>query len=324
MGLNTLSTRVGNTVATPFRVGGEGINALANIPRQGMSAFKNIAEVQKQTWDALVHNFLNFSKVETKGYKKLFAIGSNLVSACTRRPAMIMASDITSTFNQWVWQPFKKLLYTPGKMFSWMRNATRILSKKEGFDFQTYDTHEVPDIWINKNKNKWFFGGVSWSSKETTKKPSKATVKESPKESSKESSKEKPQEKPKENITSASWSSVGEKKTDTGNPSWSEKPANDDTKKEKTETPKTKESIEKEKNTPEWKMLSPEHKEYSKKEYNILLKDMPTREWILAYGQQTNKWNTVEEIIANVKKDNPTFAGYLQEIATQSDQKMAA
>jgi hypothetical protein len=113
-----------------------------------------VAEVQKQTLNALVHNFLNFSKVEGKWYQKMLRIPVNAVSACTRRPAMILASDVTSSFNQGIWQPFKKLLYTPGKMFTGMRNATRLFSKKKGFDFQTYDTHETPDIWITKNQNK--------------------------------------------------------------------------------------------------------------------------------------------------------------------------
>jgi len=32
--VDTGALRVGNTVATPLRIGGEGLNALANIPRQ--------------------------------------------------------------------------------------------------------------------------------------------------------------------------------------------------------------------------------------------------------------------------------------------------
>ena len=64
--LNTMTLATGNTVATPFRRWGEIVHALANIPRQGCSSVKNIAEVNKQTWDALVDNFLNFSKVQGK------------------------------------------------------------------------------------------------------------------------------------------------------------------------------------------------------------------------------------------------------------------
>ena len=65
-----------------------------------MSGAKNIAEVSKQTRDALVHNFTNFSKVEGKWYQKMLKVPVNLASAITRRPAMIAASGIASGLNQ--------------------------------------------------------------------------------------------------------------------------------------------------------------------------------------------------------------------------------
>jgi hypothetical protein len=44
---------------------------IANVLRQGKSSAKNTAEVGKQTVDALVDNFLNFSKVDGKRYQRL-------------------------------------------------------------------------------------------------------------------------------------------------------------------------------------------------------------------------------------------------------------
>ena len=165
--LNTVPLRLGNTVATPVRIIGEAGNAVANILRQGKSSAKNAAEVGKQTVDALVDNFLNFSKVEGKWYQKMIKVPLNLVSSVTRRPAMIAGASIASGLNQWVREPFKKLLFTPGKMFKWMWNATRIFSKKKGFDFASYDTHETTgDTRVNKIREKGFgfLGAKTWSS----------------------------------------------------------------------------------------------------------------------------------------------------------------
>jgi len=55
----------------------------------------------------------------------------------------------------------KLIIDTPVKLFKGVRNATRIFSKKKGFDFQVYDTHETgKDTWINQIKEKriGFFG----------------------------------------------------------------------------------------------------------------------------------------------------------------------
>lgn len=165
--INTAGLRTGNTIATPFRIVGEWGNALANVLRQWQSSAKNTAEVGKQTIDALVDNFLNFSKVEGKRYQRLTKGTINLASALTRRPAMIAGAGVLSWLNQWVIQPFKKLLYTPGKMFKGMRNATRIFSKKKGFDFASYDTHETwKDTRIQKihDKRFGFLWAKTWSS----------------------------------------------------------------------------------------------------------------------------------------------------------------
>lgn len=92
--------RIENTAAMPLRIVGETGNALANILRQGQSSLKNTAEVGIQTIDALVDNFLNFSKVEGKRYQRLAKGTVNLVSAVTRRPLMITGAGVATGINQ--------------------------------------------------------------------------------------------------------------------------------------------------------------------------------------------------------------------------------
>lgn len=154
--------RIENTAAMPLRIVGETGNALANILRQGQSSLKNTAEVGIQTIDALVDNFLNFSKVEGKRYQRLAKGTVNLVSAVTRRPLMITGAGVATGINQWILHPLKKLLLTPGKMLKWFRNSSKkIFSKEKWFDFAAYDTHETKDdTWVAKIKQKriWFFG----------------------------------------------------------------------------------------------------------------------------------------------------------------------
>lgn len=312
MGFNTLATRTENTFLSPVRIVWEGVNALTNIPRQSLSAIKNITEVQKQTLNALVHNFLDFSKVEGKWYQKMIKIPINAISACTRRPAMILASDITSSVNQGIWQPFKKLWYTPGKTLKGMRNATRLFSKTKGFDFQTYDTHETPDIWITKNQNKWFFGVKAWSSqKESDKKWEKESDKKSEKKVSKDTAPDK------------KTPAQPEVKTPTSSESAPVPPPNtqksiDAIKAKNTAETQQKEQQDQQKNFPNWKMLSVEQQQKYAKQYNAFLNNDPTIEGILAYGKDKNMGNTTQEIIENLKKEEPTFAGYLQDIVDKS------
>ncbi|MEI6775218.1 MAG: hypothetical protein WCL18_11055 [bacterium] len=54
----------------------------------------------KQTRDALVDNFLNFSKIGGKWYQKMLKVPLNFVSAVTRRPFMISGAGIASQLNQ--------------------------------------------------------------------------------------------------------------------------------------------------------------------------------------------------------------------------------
>ncbi len=85
---------------------------------------------------------------------------------------MILWAGTLSALNQWIWKPFTKL--APGKLFKGIGNATRIFSKKKGFDFQSYDTHETgKDTWVNQIKEKriWFFGWGSSEKKKTNENP---------------------------------------------------------------------------------------------------------------------------------------------------------
>lgn len=182
-GVNNAGLMTGNTIATPLRRWGEIGNAVANVLVQWKSSAKNTAEVWKQTIQTLTDNFLNFSKVQGKRYQRFLKWTINLASAVTRRPAMIAWAGVLSALNQWVWKPFTKL--APGKLFKWLWNATRILSKKKGFDFQTYDTHETgKDTRINQIKENRI-GFFSWGNSEK-KKTNEGSVEEKQPEIKKE------------------------------------------------------------------------------------------------------------------------------------------
>jgi hypothetical protein len=49
------------------------------------------------------------------------------------------------------------------------------------------------------------------------------------------------------------------------------------------------------------------------KEYTKLLDDAPSKEWIVQRWKKEKKGENVEEIITTVKKENPTFAGYMED-----------
>ncbi len=365
--INTAWLRVGNTLATPVRRVGETGNALGNILRQWKSSAKNTAEVGKQTIDALVDNFLNFSKVKGKRYEKMVKVPVNLVSACTRRPAMIAGAGVLSALNQWIWKPLTKL--APGKRLKWLLNSTRILSKKKWFDFAAYDTHETKwDTRVNQWKEKHLgFLGAWWSPE--TKPEGKPTDKPAP-EAKTEQKKDSDKTSPVITPVVAGWSSEqksadttakdnketdgSERNKDHSNrwgkwwwpniwkeKEWKEtKPENtsekksdkkkdkDDTsKKEKSDTPKSISEIEKknkeeskakdkadeEKNNPEWNTLSYKEKAKYAKDFEEKLWENPTKEKVLERGKKEKKWTNIEEIMAKVKEEYPTMAGYIQE-----------
>ncbi|MCX6825585.1 MAG: hypothetical protein NTY80_05225 [candidate division SR1 bacterium] len=324
--LSSVGLRTGNTIATPLRISGEAGNAVANIPRQGISGVKNVAEVTKQTRDALVHNFTNFSKVEGKWYQKLFKIPTNLVSACTRRPAMIAGAGALSSINQGVRQPFKKLLYTPGKMFKGMRNGTRIFNKQKGFDFIKYDTHETTaDTWVSKikEKNLGFLSSKKGSSEEKKveeKKPEKKpeVKKEEKKEEKKPEAKKVEEKKPEA-------PKVEEKKPENKAPEakkTEEAPKSiEDIKNKSAEEAKEKDKAEQEKAFPEWKSLDKETKVELKKEYDKVLKNKINKRGIIARGKEAKMGNTPEEIMGNFKKIDPTFVGYMEEILSDTEKR---
>ena len=326
--LNTVPLRLGNTVATPVRIIGEAGNAVANILRQGKSSAKNAAEVGKQTVDALVDNFLNFSKVEGKWYQKMIKVPLNLVSSVTRRPAMIAGASIASGLNQWVREPFKKLLFTPGKMFKWMWNATRIFSKKKGFDFASYDTHETTgDTRVNKIREKGFgfLGAKKWSS----------SVKEEKVESKKEQKAEEKKEKKveeKENITDKKPEKIQEKKAK------EDKNTKKDIEEKIENNPKNihdfkennrKQSEKKDKEeqeSKEWKHLDWREKAKSEKKFKEMLNDNISEEGVIDRGKKNKKWENIDQILVVLKKEWPAFAGYIEDeiIAKEQSVKKAA
>lgn len=302
--VTTGALRVGNTIATPVRRWGEVANALVNVLRQWKSSAKNTAEVGKQTIDALVDNFLNFSKVDGKWYQKLLKGSVNLASAVTRRPAMIAGAWVLSAMNQWLWKPFKKL--APGKLFKGLGNATRLFSKKKWFDFAKYDTDDTKgDTWVNQitEKRKWFFG-KGWSSEKPVE-AKKEVKKEEPKKIEEPKKEEKPIEAKKEEPKKEE-KPVEVKKVE-------DKPKSiDDLKKKNTEEAAEKDKEEQEER--KWKNIDPKFKVQYNKEYKKMLNDKSTKEWVIERGKKTKKWENIEEIISTLKKDdNIEFSSYIED-----------
>ena len=292
--VDTGALRIGNTIATPLRRWGELINeAVFNVLKQAKSSVKNTAEVGKQTVDALADNFLNFSKVEGKRYQRLVKWWINLASAVTRRPAMIASASVLSALNQWIWKPFTKL--APGKLFKGLANATRIFSKKKGFDFAQYDTHETKwDTRINQIKEKRIgFFGAWWSAPVAEAKKSEEAKKvEEPKKIDETSDKKK--------------DSPASKPSDTPPKTIDEIKKNDAAKSEK------KEKDEQNQKFPKWETMDDKFKKEYRKQYLTMIKNKPTKEWIVARGKEAKMWDTPEEILKNFKEKDPTFVWYVE------------
>ena len=316
--VSTAWLRVGNTIATPVRRWGEILNAWANIPRQWISGLKNIAEVTKQTGNALVHNFLNFSKVQGKWYQRFLKGSMNLASAVTRRPVMIAGAGMASALNQWIRQPFKKLLYTPGKMFKWMRNATRIFSKKKGFDFQTYDTHETGwDTWVNQIQEKsfGFLGATWWSSTPAESETPKAEIPKN-EDVSWGTKEKKSEEKPDQSSDKKPDSTPPSTPSDNPPASWNNKQNSiDEIKKKNKEETEAKDQADQENLS--WKTMDDTFKKEYIKDYEKVLGWKASEESILERGKKNKKWDNIDQIIIAVKKENPTIAGYFEEILSK-------
>ncbi len=309
--IETAGLRTGNTLATPLRIVGEWWNALANVLRQWQSSAKNTAEVTKQTVNALVDNFLNFSKVEGKWYQRLTKWTINAVSACTRRPAMIAGAGMLSAANQWIRKPFQKLLYTPGKMFKGMWNATRIFSKKKWFDFQSYDTHETGwDTRVNtiKDKKIGFLWATTWSSQ----KPAEAKPEIEKKEPKKEI--EKPEAIKKSEIEKKQSDKNPEKPVSKKEiPSWEKPKTLDELKHQHTLESEKKQLEENKKNRVDWKTMDEEFKKKYIKDYEKVFGWNIDEESILARAKKNKKWENMEQLLIVLKKENPVMAGFIEE-----------
>lgn len=320
-GIGTAAFATGNTIATPVRRWGELANGLANIPRQWYSSTKNIAEVSKQTLNALANNFLNFSKIQGKWYQKMVKVPINAVSACTRRPWLIAWAGVASSLNQWVRQPFKKLLYTPKTMFKGIKNATRIFSKKKGFDFQNYDTHETGNIWITDHTNLGFLGSKTGSSStETSQKPETKKVEKPKEEVKKETEKNEVILQPtKETKTEEKNSNkvAEEKEVSTTSQKPSESPSEISSPKNIAEL-KAKQNAEsqakdkEEVSQKDWESLHESFKKQLRKSFAEQLGEHPNKESVIARGKEWKLGNTIEEILPKVEKDYPEMAGYLK------------
>jgi len=338
-GLNTAWLRAGNTIATPFRRAGALYNDLNNAGVQSDIWWKNGAEVSKQTRLALRDNFLNFSKVNDKWMKKLLKASINAVSAVTRRPFMILGASFASGLNQWLRQPFKKLFQ--GKVFKDLYHGTRILSKKKWFDFETYKltpetTSETP-TWINSVlKNRIGFFGKWWSSaseapvaKEAEKPVEKpvekvetpVVKKEEPKQPVK-TPEEKPVPKEVEKPTEKETKKLPEAETKP-TPSTPQPQSIDDLKKKEKEEALKKDKEEQEKRFPVRENLDKKFQAQYAKEYKKILQWKTDEEWIVARWIKNNIGDNIDQIMIKVKKENPTMAGYLQELLDKQQSPMS-
>lgn len=322
--------RTGNAVATPVRRWGSVFNRIQNVWNQLDSSTKNMAEVSIQTRNALTDNFLNFSKVEGKRYQRMLKWWINLISASTRRPAMIAGAWVLSALNQGVRKPFTKL--APGKFFKDFENSTRIFSKKKGFDFETYTRHETGwDTWINQIREKRIgFFGKGWNSEK--KKTNEKSVEEKKPEKKIETKSEpvakvipptpvkKPVEIPYNSISKEEMARMEREKDDAAadvfwNPKqWPKEEAKtiDELKKNSAEAAAQKDIAEREYR--KWKHLDPKFKAQYQKEYKKLLNENLTKDWVIERGKKNKKWTTTEEILATLKKDNNIeLASYIED-----------
>lgn len=219
-------------------------------------------------------------------------------------------------------------------MFKGMRNATRIFSKKKGFDFQTYDTHETTwDTRVNKIKNFGFLGSKWWASNSAESNKSKA---ESPKNEDKKIEKVEPKVEEKKIGKPVESVKKEEKKAEDKKPEktetkpgpkldTSDKPTSlDELKKKHKEESEAKDK--KEESARERKNLDPKFQAQYKKEFTTMLNSKMTKEGVLERWKKNKKWETIEEIVTTLRKDDyPEFAGYIEdEMLDKKEYKQAA
>jgi len=247
----------------------------------------------------------------------------------TRRPAMIAGAGVLSAFNQWIWKPFTKL--APGKLFKDIGNAFRIFSKKKGFDFQAYDTHETKwDTWINQIREKriWFFGkwwAASSKAEEKAEKPAEAK-KEEPKVEKKPEPKIEPKPDTKPDVKPDAKPDTSPTPVVTPPLKPDAKPTSIDALKEKNKNEAVaKDVAENTKMYPDRKTMNEKFKKEYIKDYQKLLGGKSDESGILERGRKNKKGENIDQIMVVVKKENPTMAGYFDELlAKQAPAKATA
>lgn len=349
----TAALRTGNTVATPVRRWGSALNRIQNIWNQIDSSTKNMAEVSIQSRNALTDNFLNFSKVEGKRYQRMLKWWMNLASAVTRRPAMIAGAWVLSALNQGIRKPFTKLapgklfkdLKNSTRIFS--------KKKGFDFETYTrHETGW--DTRVNQIKEKRIgFFGKGWNSekKKTNEKPieEKKTEEKKIEVKSEPVAKvipptpaKKPVEIPYNSISKEEMVKMEREKDDAAadailaehgyepydsfsnpkksvdvfwNPKeWPKEEAKtiEELKKKNTAAAAEKDNAELEYR--KWKSLDPKFKTQYEKEYKKIFNNNPTKAWVVERGKKNKKWETAEEIISTLKKDNNIeLASYIED-----------
>lgn len=104
-----------------------------------------------------------------------------------------------------------------------------------------------------------------------------------------------------------------EKDDTSGKKPWSIKDVKENDKKKSAENAKK----EKERDFPKLNSLDKKERAERVKEYDKLLKNDVTKNGILKLGKENDMGDTVEEIIENYRKEEPTFAEYMEEIVAK-------
>ncbi len=203
-------------------------------------------------------------------------------------------------------------------MFKWMRNATRIFSKKKGFDFQTYDTHETGwDTWVNQIQEKsfGFLGATWWSSTPAESETPKAEIPKN-EDVSWGTKEKKSEEKPDQSSDKKPDSTPPSTPSDNPPASWNNKQNSiDEIKKKNKEETEAKDQADQENLS--WKTMDDTFKKEYIKDYEKVLGWKASEESILERGKKNKKWDNIDQIIIAVKKENPTIAGYFEEILSK-------
>jgi len=344
--MKAMPARLYNSGTVPLKAGWEVVNWWFNIPNQFFAWMRNTFETLRQTWNALKYNFLNFADVKGKRYQKLLKIPVNLISACTRRPLLIAWDWLTKILKKWVIMPSIRMVRdTVWHTLNWIWNSTlKFMSKDTEYQWQKYATDEAWDLFMTLNANFWFLwvdplnNSSGWLKENSPKedqpkeekwkgrrarRKEKREKKRAEKNAKKEEKKmeqpkiEKKSEQPK--VDKKVEEPKKEKKSETIMKKKETKkiePKTDDKPKSIKEIEDNHKKVNKEKDIKDKKPrknLNEFEKKRYQKDFEALLWNNLTEQWVIDRWEKNKKWSTIEEIMENLEKDYYTFSTYIQD-----------